>query len=121
MDRVQIVESFIKTLDKENEEFFRDQSYYDAFYRLIIIIKRISDFIKDISQSQGYKKFLNSGSSSIRNKFNNLVHDFETVMKDLNFTTTIVNGEQREIDQRALTEDIAEMEKVIAEVEVSNS
>ncbi|CAG8522749.1 5382_t:CDS:2 [Funneliformis mosseae] len=31
------------------------------------------------------------------------------VMKDLNFTMTIVNEEQRKIDQQALSEDIAEM------------
>src|SRR6266540_2124009 len=95
MDRVQIAESFIRILNRrkqENEKNFHNIEYYLAFVRFTDVMKRIRDFMKDAPQLQGYKEFY---------KFNDLVSDFETVMKALNFT----NEEQHRIDQQALTED----------------
>ncbi len=43
-----------------------------AFIRFTDVMKRIRDFMKDAPQLQGYKKLY---------KFNDLVGDFETVMK----------------------------------------
>jgi len=113
MDRVQIADDAIKTLNRrkqENEKIFRNKEYYLAFVRFTDVMKRIKYFIRDVSQLQRYRKFLHS--SSIKDKFNSLVNDFEIVMKDLNFKMTIANEEQHKINQQALTEDIAEMTKV---------
>jgi hypothetical protein len=113
MDRVQIADGAIKTLNRrkqENEKNFLSTEYYKAFVKFSETMKKIRDFIKDISQLQGYKKFIHS--SSIKEKFNTLVKEFETVMRDLDFTMTIDNEIQRRIDQQALADDIAEMAKV---------
>jgi hypothetical protein len=113
MDRVQTAESAIKTLNRrkqENEKNFLNKEYYKAFVKFTDVMKRIKEFIRDISQLQGYKKFLHAGS--IKDKFNHLVEEFDTVMKDLHFTMSVANEVQREIDQKALADDIAEMTKV---------
>ncbi|RIA81175.1 kinase-like domain-containing protein [Glomus cerebriforme] len=118
MDRVQVAESAIKTLNRrkqENEKNFRDKKYYLTFVRFTDVMKKIKDFIKDISQLQGYKKFLHA--SNIKDKFENLTKEFETVMRDLHFTMAVENDEQREIDQKALKEDIAEMTKFLERIE----
>ncbi|CAI2170749.1 13593_t:CDS:2 [Funneliformis geosporum] len=118
MDRVQIADGAIKILNRrkqENEKNFRNEEYYKAFVKFTDVMTRIKDFIKDVSQLQGYKKYLHA--SSIKDKFSNLVNDFEIVMKDLNFTMTIANEEQRKIDQQALTEDIAEMTRFLEKIE----
>lgn len=114
MDRVQTAESAIKTLNRrkqENEKNFLSKGYYKAFVKFTDVMKRIKEFIRDISQLQGYKKFIHAGS--IKEKFNHLVDEFDTVMSDLHFTMTVDNEVQREIDQKALADDIAEMTKVI--------
>lgn len=113
MDRVQTAESAIKTLNRrkqENEKNFLSKEYYKAFVKFTDVMKKIKDFIRDISQLQGYKKFIHA--SSIKDKFNHLVDEFDTVMSDLHFTLTVANEVQREIDQKALADDIAEMTKV---------
>ncbi|CAG8518003.1 11739_t:CDS:10 [Funneliformis mosseae] len=107
MDRVYIAEIFIKILSRrkqENEKNFRNMKYYLAFARFTNVMKEIRDFIKDVSKLLFYKKFY---------EFNGLVSDFESVMKDLNFT----DKEQRRIDQLALTEDSSEMAKAALEAE----
>ncbi len=115
MDRVQIAESAIKILnnrkqEKENEKNFRNKEYYSVFVKFIEVMKGIRDFIRNISKLQGYRNF--SHANSTRVKFNSLVNDFETVIKDLNFTITIANEEQRRIDQEALAEVIANITNV---------
>ena len=113
MDRVQIADGAIKTLNRrkqENEKNFLSEEYYKSFVKFAETMKKIRDFIKDISQLQGYKKFIHS--SSIKEKFHTLINEFETVMRDLNFTMTVDNEVQRRIDQQALSDDIAEMGKV---------
>src|ERR1043165_2145162 len=65
MDRVQIADGAIKTLNRrkqENEKNFLSTEYYKAFVKFTETMKKIRDFIKDISQLQGYKKFIHSSS-----------------------------------------------------------
>ncbi|CAI2194099.1 17285_t:CDS:1 [Funneliformis geosporum] len=115
MDRVQIANGVIKTLNRrkqENEKNFRNELYYKNFVRFVDILGRIKDFIKDVSQLQGYKKYLLA--NSIKDKFNNLTNDFESVMKDLNFT---MSEEQKAIDREALEEGIQELKKQMEEKE----
>ncbi len=54
-----------------------------AFVKFINVMKRIKGFIRNVSKLQGYKRFLQS--SSIKDKFNDLVNSFEIIIKDLNF------------------------------------
>jgi len=72
-------------------------------------MRKIRNFIRDVSQLQSYK---NLHSDLIKDEFNNLVNNFDIVTKDLNFTKIITNEEQHKIDQQAFTEDIVEMTEV---------
>jgi len=57
-ERVIIAGDYIVTLvrrKQENKIIFHSQDYYNAFVKLTDIIKRIRDFMKDISQLQGFK------------------------------------------------------------------
>src|SRR5581483_10499414 len=93
-----------------NESKFRDKEYYKAFLRFVDVMKKIKSFIKDVSQIQGFKKYVKA--SLIKDKFHSLVREFEAVMNDLNFTMAIANEEQRRLDQESLNEDIREMNNV---------
>lgn len=113
MDRVETADLAIRTLKRrkqENESKFRDSEYYKAFLRFVDVMKKIRSFIKDVSQIQGFKKYVKA--TAIKDKFHNLIKEFEAVMSDLSFTMSIANDEQRRLDQESLNEDIAQMNKV---------
>ncbi|CAG8617488.1 12301_t:CDS:2 [Funneliformis caledonium] len=61
----------------------------------------------DVSQIQGFKKY--AKASSIKDRFHNLVKEFEAVMTDLHFSLAVANEEQRRLDQESLNEDIEQM------------
>ncbi|GBB92361.1 hypothetical protein RclHR1_00020064 [Rhizophagus clarus] len=118
MDRVETADLAIRTLKRrkqENENKFRDSEYYKAFLRFVDIMKKIKSFIKDVSQIQGFKKYVKA--TAIKDKFNNLVKEFEAVMSDLSFTMAIANDEQRRLDQESLNDDIAQMNKFLKEIQ----
>jgi hypothetical protein len=73
-------------------------------------MKKIKTFIRDVSQIQGFKKYVKA--TAIKDKFNTLIKEFESVMGDLSFTMAIANDEQRRIDQESLDDDIKQMNKV---------
>ncbi|RHZ75866.1 hypothetical protein Glove_209g130 [Diversispora epigaea] len=117
MDRVNAAEAAIKTLKRrqtENEKNFRNQEYYKSFIRFIEIMKRIKNFIADVSNLHGYQKFVHSGS--VKGKFDSLAKDFDIVMTELHFTMAVANEEQRKIDQSALESDIADMTKFLERI-----
>ncbi|RHZ46439.1 hypothetical protein Glove_621g60 [Diversispora epigaea] len=117
MDRVNAAEAAIKTLKRrqaENEKNFRNQEYFKSFIRFIDIMKRIKNFIADVSNLNKYQKFLHSGS--VKDRFDSLVNDFDVVMTELHFTMAIANEEQRMIDQLALKSDIADMTKFLEKI-----
>ncbi|RHZ46440.1 hypothetical protein Glove_621g62 [Diversispora epigaea] len=121
MDRVDVSELFIKTLQRreiEKEKNFRKQEYYNSFIRFIDVIKRIKKFIVDISNLDSCQKFLHT--SSIKDIFDSLVNDFDEVMTGLQFTLAVTNDEQRKIDQSALESDISEMTKFLEKISKVN-
>ncbi|CAG8561899.1 3330_t:CDS:2 [Funneliformis mosseae] len=70
-------------------------------------MKKIKSFILDVSQIQGFKKY--AKASSIKDRFHNLVKEFEAVMTDLHFSLAVANEEQRRLDQESLNDDIEQM------------
>src|SRR6266542_1566755 len=109
MDRIQIADRAIKNLNRrkqENGKNFCNREYYLSFIKFTHLMRKIRNFIRDVSQLQSYK---NLHSDLIKDEFNNLVNNFDIVTKDLNFTKIITNEEQHKIDQQAFTEDIVEM------------
>lgn len=117
MDRVGAAEQAIKSLQRrkaENEKHFRNAEYYKNFVRFVDVLKRIKGFIKDVSELQGYKKFFHA--NSIKDKFDSLVKEFETVMGDLHFTMAVADEEQRRVDHEALEQDIADMKRFLEQI-----
>ncbi|CAG8559071.1 5896_t:CDS:2 [Diversispora eburnea] len=117
MDRVIAAEAAFKSLKRrqtENELNFRNQEYYYSFIRFIEIMKRIKNFMIDISSLFKYQKFVHSGS--VKDRFNSLVEDFDVIMTELHFTMAFTNEEQRRIDQSALESDISDMTKFLERI-----
>ncbi|CAG8598285.1 14300_t:CDS:2, partial [Gigaspora rosea] len=117
MDRVDAAEQAVKSLQRrkaEHEKHFRNTEYYKNFVRFVDVLKRIKGFIKDISELQGYKKFFHA--NSIKDKFDSLIKEFETVMGDLHFTMAVADEEQRRIDHEALEQDIADMTRFLEQI-----
>ncbi|CAG8620309.1 3069_t:CDS:2, partial [Diversispora eburnea] len=111
MDRVNIAELSIRNLQrrkKENEKNFRDVEYFMAFRRFIEVMKNIKQFIDNISTLSEFQKYFHA--NSVKVKFESLTSEFETVMNDLHFTT-LLNDDQRRIDQESLSSDLEEMAK----------
>ncbi|CAG8544651.1 9908_t:CDS:10 [Diversispora eburnea] len=87
-----------------------DEGYYLAFHRFIEVMKNIKQFIGNVSTLSGFQKYFHA--NSVKEKFESLTSDFESVMNDLHFTTaTLCNDEQRRIDQENLISDLEEMAK----------
>ena len=106
MDRVETTELVVRTLKRRKPE----NEYYKTFVRLVDVMKKIKSFILDVSQIQGFKKY--SNASTIKDRFNSLVREFEDVMTDLHFTMTVSNEEQRRLNQENLNEDIKQLKHV---------
>ncbi|RHZ83968.1 hypothetical protein Glove_86g161 [Diversispora epigaea] len=113
MDRVNAAEFSIKTLERrknENEKKFRDEGYFRAFHRFIEVMKNIKQFMANVSTLSGFQKYFNA--DSVKEKFESLTSEFESVMNDLHFTTNL-QKEQRRIDQESLDSDLQEMAKFL--------
>ncbi|CAG8601546.1 10311_t:CDS:2 [Diversispora eburnea] len=117
MDRVDAAGTAIRTLKRRQTENknLRNQEYYNSFIRFVEIMKRIKNFIGDVSNLNRYQKFVHSGS--VKDRFDSLAKGFDEVMTELHFTMAVANEEQRRIDQIALESDNAEMTKFLERIE----
>ncbi|CAG8544630.1 9907_t:CDS:2 [Diversispora eburnea] len=88
--------------------------YFMAFHRFIEVMKNIKQFITNISTLSGFQKYFHA--NSVKEKFESLTSEFETVMNDLHFTTTLRNDEQRRIDQESLSSDLEEIGKFLSTI-----
>ncbi|CAG8728150.1 7880_t:CDS:2, partial [Rhizophagus irregularis] len=87
----------------ENEKFFYKQGNLNLFKDFIKCIKRIKNFIEEISQLGKYRKFLLT--NNIEETFSELTTEFDGYMNSLNFPFTIqaidefkvIKNETREI------------------------
>ncbi|CAG8564711.1 1151_t:CDS:2, partial [Scutellospora calospora] len=118
MDRVNAAEVVIKTLERRrvmNKENFQNLEYHKSFLRFIEILGKIKSFIGEVSTIQGFNKFFNA--TVTRNKFSNLINEFEVTMNELHFTMCVSDEEQRRIDQQSLDFDIKTMSKFLEKIE----
>ncbi|GBC07600.1 hypothetical protein RclHR1_07560004 [Rhizophagus clarus] len=89
----------------ENERFFFKQGNLNLFKEFIKCIKRIKNFIEEISQLGKYRKFLLA--NNIEETFSKLITEFDGYMNSLNFSFTIqaidefkrIKNETREIKE----------------------
>src|SRR6266542_2470940 len=93
--RIEIAEVAIKGLLREKEENidkFRSQDYVKFFENFVICLKNVRDFCNDITQLSKFKKFYTSGS--IKEKFQEIINEFDNCSRDLNLSITMTTNEQ---------------------------
>ncbi|RGB37275.1 kinase-like domain-containing protein [Rhizophagus diaphanus] len=118
IERVQAAEVAVQALNRrrqENEKNFRNQSYYYSFERFVAILREIKGFIQDVTHLSGYRKFISS--VHIKERFQQLITDFDNVVGDLQLAMVIANEEERRSDIAMLQEDIDEMTKFLEKIE----
>ncbi|GBC04546.1 hypothetical protein RclHR1_05730002 [Rhizophagus clarus] len=116
--RVQAAEVAVQALNRhkeENEKQFCNQLYYYSFERLVVILREIKEFVQDVTHLSGYKKFISS--DHIKERFQQLIIDFDSVVSDLQLAMVIANEEKRKMDIDILQEDINEMTKFLEKIE----
>src|SRR4051812_31990844 len=62
----------------ENEDVFKSKEYYKNFQKLVIVIGKIKNFIEEVSQIKGLRRFL--AANSIEEQFKNLTEEFDGLM-----------------------------------------
>ncbi|POG68501.1 hypothetical protein GLOIN_2v1635892 [Rhizophagus irregularis DAOM 181602=DAOM 197198] len=95
---------------------FRNQSYYFNFERFVAILREIKGFIQDVTHLTGYRKFISS--VHIKERFQQLITDFDSVVADLQLAMVIANEDERRSDIAMLQEDIDEMNKFLKKLKV---
>ncbi|CAB4373870.1 unnamed protein product [Rhizophagus irregularis] len=110
-ERVGITVGALELLKLRQEKELRDEVYYDAFNKFIYILEKIKNYIDEISNIQGFRRY--AKAIFVKEKFMKLTEEYDTTMKDLNFTLVIANEERRKNDEEALSEDLAEFDKYL--------
>ncbi|CAG8715082.1 21651_t:CDS:2 [Gigaspora margarita] len=118
LDRADIAHAAMKSLNRrkqENEENFKRQDYYNAFKRFETVLQKIRDFAADITNLQGYRKFVMA--TEVKDTFIKLTSEFDTAMKDLHFNMTLANDEQSKLDNISLKEDLNDMAEFLLKID----
>ncbi|CAG8524842.1 6263_t:CDS:2 [Cetraspora pellucida] len=84
---------------------------HKAFYQFVEVLKKMKDFMNDVSNLSGWKKY--ALANSVHETFTQLISEFDKSMDDLHFTITISNEQQRKLDQENLNCDIEEMKQFL--------
>ncbi|CAI2164338.1 13209_t:CDS:2 [Funneliformis geosporum] len=107
--------NMLKIRRLENEDVFKSREYYNNFQKLVVVIDKIKEFIEEVSQIKGLRKFL--AAYSIEEKFTNLTDEFDGLMRVLNFTMAVQNQIQMDEDHKVLISDVKEMNKYLKTIE----
>ncbi|CAG8822079.1 28037_t:CDS:2, partial [Gigaspora margarita] len=84
---------------------------HKAFYRLVEVLKKIKNFMNDVSNLSGWKKY--AFANSVQETFTKLISEFDKSMDNLHFTITISNEQQRKLDQENLNGNVEEMKQFL--------
>ncbi|RHZ81916.1 hypothetical protein Glove_116g34 [Diversispora epigaea] len=101
----------LQSHQKLYEKRFRDPGYKEAFNKLSNVLNNILSFVKKVSDVSLFQKITNT--ISIKEKFNELIYEFDRSMGMLNLSITIDNSIQRDLDTENLNNDIAEMKTIL--------
>ncbi|CAG8549604.1 13144_t:CDS:2, partial [Gigaspora rosea] len=119
LDRVQAAEAAVKNLkirEKERPEFFTEQNIV-ILRKLINVIRKIADYIKEIRELKGLWKYINC--KSVAETFKVLTAEFDDYMSSLNFAITIELKLQGERDKVALSKDIQDTNQLVQQLAIS--
>lgn len=112
MDRVQRSESAVKILSRRlNDKKYISNSYYHSFLHFKNIMEKIKQFVKDVSDLQGIKRY--ASALKVQSKFMDLTGELDRSMQDLSFNLLVSNEDQRRYDEISLREDINDLAQVI--------
>ncbi|CAG8532791.1 21594_t:CDS:1 [Cetraspora pellucida] len=112
LDRVQAAEAAVNNLEirkKERPEFFTEQNIV-ILRKLVNVIRKIGDFIKEIRELKGLWKYLTC--KNVAETFKSLTAEFDGYMSSLSFAITIELKLQGERDRAALSKDVQETNQV---------
>ncbi|RIA93934.1 hypothetical protein C1645_598688 [Glomus cerebriforme] len=118
LDRARLSEIAIDQLlrrRKENEQKFKNQVWYKAFHRFVVVLDKIKTFGGNVSQLPGIKSFVKA--KSISDTFKELMIEYDNVMKDLDFTMAIANEQQRQIDNESIKDDLSEINQFLEKID----
>ncbi|CAG8437327.1 1775_t:CDS:2 [Acaulospora colombiana] len=110
-ERVDNVSPAVRSLYRQkeaNEKKFLDPGFNRTFVKFHKVLDDIREFIKDVSQLNGLRKFAFAGE--IKRNCNKLLQTFEAVCHDLQFNIMITN-EEREREQKILDDDVIKTQK----------
>ncbi|CAG8492400.1 11671_t:CDS:2 [Dentiscutata erythropus] len=84
---------------------------YKAFYLFVEVLKKMKNFMNDVSNLTGWKKYVSA--TSVKETYEKLISEFDRSMDDLHFTVAIFNEQQRKLEQENLNADIKKMEQFL--------
>ncbi|CAB5125134.1 unnamed protein product [Rhizophagus irregularis] len=117
VERVEMINLSVKTLTRrrdENLDKFQNEDYYHSFIKLEKVLKLVKDFIGDISELKGYRKFILA--ADVKSKANQLLIKLEDCCNNLQFTI-IISQETRSREQQSLDDDVANMTKFLKSID----
>ncbi|CAG8438913.1 5151_t:CDS:2 [Acaulospora morrowiae] len=106
--------NLLKIRRSEYEESFKSKEFYINLQKLVTVIEKIKNFIKEVSQIKGLRRFMSA--RSIEGEFQDLIEEFDGLMRVLNFTMAVKNQIQAEEDKKVLDHDIKEMKKYLKKI-----
>ncbi|CAG8705161.1 10499_t:CDS:1, partial [Acaulospora morrowiae] len=98
------VARYLQSHKEENEEYFRNRLYYDAWVKICHVLEEITEFAKNVSQQSPIQKYLYT--PFIRRKYTSIVSKLESACGDLQLTMAIYSVEQREQEYSDIKENI---------------
>ncbi|GBB93292.1 hypothetical protein RclHR1_21450001 [Rhizophagus clarus] len=118
VNRVEAAEVAIKGLMRQKEdnlEQFLNQDYYESFENFVTCLEKIKEFFYNISQLSKFEKVIKSGN--IKEKFQDIINEFDICAHDLNLAISITTNEQMNKYLKFLQSDTTEMKKFLNNVE----
>ncbi|KAG9293231.1 hypothetical protein G9A89_010602 [Geosiphon pyriformis] len=118
MGRVKMAKYAIEDIEikrREYEESLRQKEYYMNFLKLSSVIKRIKNFIEQVSQVKGLRKFFSA--NSIEDQFKTLTQEFDDLMQILSFASTLKIQSLVEEDNKIIKSDLADLKDYLEKIE----
>ncbi|RIA82661.1 kinase-like domain-containing protein [Glomus cerebriforme] len=118
IDRVESTEMAIKSLKRHKEEnvgYFLQQEIYYGYHKFIDLLERIRQFITDISQLHGLRKFFSV--ENLIEHFKSIIKEFDDIVINLRLKVSYSKKDQDARDNEAVEYDGATLVKYLENVD----
>ncbi|PKC08331.1 kinase-like protein [Rhizophagus irregularis] len=116
-DRVELALTSINYLKRhmdKNVEKFREKSYFKNFMHFIEVLDKIKNFVEEISEIKGFKKYL--VANVINQQLNEIRDDFDHWYKSLQLVITIGDVISREIENEEIKSDLSQLKGLYEDI-----